>query len=448
MMKRVLIGCLAAFLAGAAFAGKPDRGITRELTYAGLPNITYATNADGQVTVVSSAGKQIISYDWSASPYRVPVRFFDQWVVTTSVLPDGSAAQDVVDSHGARRSFSAILANGRQHARQAAMLDAFAADAGLSSGWQEAMETTSADEVRVPASGKTITIRYHEQGQGVRVAEVNGKPVLWDIDLPLGLNGRLGQLVPSRLIVTSTGAVQLAADIPFVDGIESLWTNDSSGDTVSFRTLRSGEAVGRSRIRPLLRMLCDSSYICTYSSGCPSCGGCSTAYYYCDINPRGGGYPDDGSGSGSGTNRISEPTLHTAVDNAKGNAIGKLGSTQCQAMIRNNTNAAGISLWDVMTSYSADPGTYIDSQITWVKGDGAIDIGSGLVPCNYGRLAWTAKPGVHTVDICGSFSGLSTGEGGVTLIHEMLHTLGLPEDPPDYTSEQIQQMVRDWCGVQ
>lgn len=160
-----------------------------------------------------------------------------------------------------------------------------------------------------------------------------------------------------------------------------------------------------------------------------------------------GGDGGDGSG-GTGNNQISDPTLHAAVDNAKGNAITKLGNTQCQAMIRNNKNAAGISLWDVMTSYAADPATYIDTQVSFVKGDGTIDIGSGLVPCNYGRLAWVSVPGVHTVDVCGSFSGLSTGLGGVTLIHEMLHTLGLPEGPPDYTSEQIQQMVVDWCGSQ
>ncbi len=118
-------------------------------------------------------------------------------------------------------------------------------------------------------------------------------------------------------------------------------------------------------------------------------------------------------------------------------------------MIRNNKNAAGISLWDVMTSYAADPATYIDSQITFVKGDGVVDTARLIIPCNdSNELAWVIVPGVHTVDVCGSFSGLSTGMGGVTLIHEMLHTLGLPEGPPDYTSPQIQQMVVDWCGAQ
>ena len=121
-------------------------------------------------------------------------------------------------------------------------------------------------------------------------------------------------------------------------------------------------------------------------------------------------------------------------------------------MIRMNKNAAGISLWDVLTSYSPDPGTYLDTAITFVKGDGTIDIKSGNVPCSVsGTEAWVSVPGVHTVDICGSFSGLSTGMRGVTVIHEMLHTLGLPEypsDPNGYASEDIQQMVVNWCGGQ
>jgi hypothetical protein len=202
----------------------------------------------------------------------------------------------------------------------------------------------------------------------------------------------------------------------------------------------------------------ETRYSPTYcdSGGGGGVGGCSvsgleprsmsgrpvTALTIC--NGDGGGAP----GGNTSNNQISDVTLHAAVDNAKGNAIAKLQSAQCQAMIRNNKNAAGISLWDVMSSYATAPATYIDTQVTFVKGDGTIDIGSGLVPCNYGRLAWVSVPGVHTIDVCGSFSSQSVGMGGVTLIHEMLHTLGLPEGPPDYTSEQIQQMVVDWCGGQ
>src|SRR5205807_7161380 len=133
-----------------------------------------------------------------------------------------------------------------------------------------------------------------------------------------------------------------------------------------------------------------------------------------------GGGPGGGTGIGS-NNQIADPTLHAAVDDGKGNAMAKLQSAQCQQMIRMNKNAAGISLWTVLTSYSPDPGTYLDTQITFVKGDGTFDIASNLVPCNYDRLAWTSVPGVHTVDICGSFKNLSTAMRGVTVIHEMLH---------------------------
>jgi hypothetical protein len=380
------------------------------------------------------------------------MRFFNRWTVVTSVLPDGSASQQVIDPHGAQRASSAVLAHGRQLARPAVVLDAFAADLGLSVGWQEGLETVSANEVRLPAHGKTISLRYHATGEGVRVAEADGTPVLWDIDLPLGVDGRLAQLVPSRLIVTSTGAVQLAADIPFFDGIESIWTNDASGSHASFGILRADATVRNASVGPHAERMAICGYM-EFDSCWEVSGGfvCSVSVYtsYCD-DGSGGTYipPDGGSGGSTSNNQVSDVTLHAAVDNAKANAVGKLGSTQCQAMIRNNKNAAGISLWDVMTSYAADPGTYIGSQITFANGDGTIDIASGLIPCNYGRLAWVSEPGVHTVDVCGSFSSLSAGMGGVTLIHEMLHTLGLPEGPPDYTSDQIQQMVIDWCGSQ
>jgi len=303
MKKRFLTACLAALIAATAVAGNPGSGPTRQLTYAGLPTITYVSDGNGQVTDVAMDGRAIISYDWTSAPYAVPIRFFNRWTVVTSVLPDGSASQQVVDSHGAQRLSGAVLAYARQHARPAVVLDAFAADLGLNAGWQEGMETISANEVRLPANGKISIIRYHATSDGVRVAEADGKPVLWDIDLPLGVSGRLGQLVPSRLIVTSTGAVQIAADIPFVDGIESLWTNDSSGSNASFRTLRANDTVGSASVKPLAMMICDSSYVCTYSDGCPSCGGCSTTYYWCDPGSGGSGGsppPDDGSG-GTGT---------------------------------------------------------------------------------------------------------------------------------------------------
>lgn len=97
MKKQFFFSGLAAMVAAAAFAAKPG-GAVRQLTYVGLPTITYVSNSDGRLTNVSIAGKEAVSYDWSAEPYAVPVRFFGRWSIDTSVLPDGSATQQVLDA--------------------------------------------------------------------------------------------------------------------------------------------------------------------------------------------------------------------------------------------------------------------------------------------------------------------------------------------------------------
>lgn len=303
MKKRVLMGCLGVLLAATVFAAKPGRAVTRQLTCSGLPTITYVSDDSGRVTEVSMAGKPIISYDWAMAPYAVPMRFFNRWTVITSVLPDGSASQQVIDSHGAQRASGTVLAHGRQFPHPAVVLDAFATDLGLSGEWQQGMETTSSGEVRLPANGKTVSLRYRSTGEGVRVAEADGMPVLWDIDLPLGADGRLGQLVPSRLIVTSTGAVQLAADIPFIDGIESIWTNDASGSHVSFQTPRAEATVHGAGLGPHAEMMVVCGY--TEFDSCWDYAGGSVCnadvyLYYCD-NGGGGTTPPPDDGSGSGT---------------------------------------------------------------------------------------------------------------------------------------------------
>jgi hypothetical protein len=443
-------------------------------------------------------GKQIVSYDWSEEPYAIPVRFFNRWSINTSVMPDDSGTQQVIDPSGTQRGAAVVPPHARLLGRPTVLLDTLAADLGLAPGWEDGQVVTSANDVQLQANGKTINIKFHSVGQGIRVGESDGKAILWDLDLPLGLKGLLGQIVPSRLIVTSTGSVHLAADSRTIGAFDGLWTNDPAGGRITLRKqLDTSAAQATSKVashvtmtdaaaadtdgipatsadvHAEMRWICGMSeywymvwdgtsmywenyYVPTYcdDSGGGGVGGCSVS----GLDPRSmSGRPVTGlfcggdSGGGGGTtsnNQIVDILLHAAVDDGKLNAIAKLQTAQCQSMIKMLHNAAGIPLWDVMSSYAANPGTYIDTQITFVKGDGVIDIGTGLITCNYGRLAWTAAPGVHTVDVCGSFSGLSTGMRGVTLIHEMLHTIGLPEKPPDYTTEQIQQMVVDWCGAQ
>src|SRR4029077_17812473 len=119
--------------------------------------------------------------------------------------------------------------------------------------------------------------------------------------LPLGVSGRLAQLVPSRLIVTSTGAVELAADIPFFDGIESIWTNDASGSHASFGILRADATVGSASVGPHVEMMAICGYM-EFDSCWGVSGGsvCSVSVYtsYCDDGSGGGTYvpPDGGTG--------------------------------------------------------------------------------------------------------------------------------------------------------
>lgn len=234
MKKRCATWFLTFLVAASAFAAKPGT-TTRELKYGGLPAITYVSDSDGLLSEVRMGGKQIVSYDWSHEPYYVPVRFFSQWSINTSVMPDGSGTQQVVDPSGTQRGAAVILAHARQLGRPTMLLDALAADLGLPPEWQDGQQVTSANDVQLRANGKTINIKFHSVGQGMRVGESEGNAVLWDLDLPLGLKGLLGQLVPSRLIVTSSGAVHLAADTRTVGAIDGIWTNNLGPDGITFR---------------------------------------------------------------------------------------------------------------------------------------------------------------------------------------------------------------------
>jgi hypothetical protein len=88
--------------------------------------------------------------------------------------------------------------------------------------------------------------------------------------------------------------------------------------------------------------------------------------------------------------------------------------------------------------------------ISWVNGDGVRD-DQRRIPCE-GASAWTT-PGSTTDYVCQSFTQVAF-QGNV-LIHEMLHTLGMPEcngygtDCPSTwkTPQQIDDLVAQYCGA-
>lgn len=95
-----------------------------------------------------------------------------------------------------------------------------------------------------------------------------------------------------------------------------------------------------------------------------------------------------------------------------------------------------------------NPSTYLSSGIGFYTGQTHTD-SSGTAPCSYGsRYAWT-QPSFPQVWICDKFKELTgtPGWAGVYTIHELLHTLGLPEGGQgQYTHQQITDLVNNACG--
>ena len=315
MKKQLWMGFLAAMVAAAALAAKPGAAGMRQLTYVGLPTVAYVSDSDGRLINVSIAGKEAVSYDWSAEPYAVPVRFFGRWSIDTSVLPDGSATQQVLDVRGVSRASGTVLPHARALGRQAMLLDAVAADLGLAAGWEAGEVDKSPSEVQLLANGKTISIKYRNVSPGVRVGESGGKALLWDLDLPLGVTGRLAQVLPSRLVVTASGTSHLSADSPIVGAVDGIWTSDASGTRVSFRKqldTSSGSGVfnaSSTAVHAQMMWICGMSeqWYCWWDG---SNAGCYNYYVptYCQSGGGGSGPYDDGSGGGPGGGTTPPPT--------------------------------------------------------------------------------------------------------------------------------------------
>jgi hypothetical protein len=72
--------------------------------------------------------------------------------------------------------------------------------------------------------------------------------------------------------------------------------------------------------------------------------------------------------------------------------------------------------------------------------------GSSQANCRHSNIALTTSPGVRRVFVCKAFADLQLRQPGVAesmVIHEILHTLGLGENPP--TSIEITQRVEAHC---
>ena len=117
-----------------------------------------------------------------------------------------------------------------------------------------------------------------------------------------------------------------------------------------------------------------------------------------------------------------------------------LANPACAAVLTDFKDGEGRALTERLSALGVDAQTYLG----WIL---FID-GTREALCTKGAIAFTA-PGIRIVRLCATevtrVSQLRPDYVAGALIHEMLHTLGLGENPP--ASHDITRRVRDRCAL-
>ena len=136
---------------------------------------------------------------------------------------------------------------------------------------------------------------------------------------------------------------------------------------------------------------------------------------------------------------LSDPVAHWAARNALNLAWERLSQEDCQHLLTAFADESGSPLVSRLRAIAVDPQTYL-TMLTFMDG-------SRERPCSYGLFAFTT-PGSRVISVCVDElkrEWQQDPEHAVArFIHEMLHSLGLGENPP--TSTEITRRVLAACG--
>ena len=138
---------------------------------------------------------------------------------------------------------------------------------------------------------------------------------------------------------------------------------------------------------------------------------------------------------------IAMDSFHGAsVRRAVEGALRRLDSAECRTVFTDFRDAAGRPLQDRLRAYGVTAADYL----RWI----VFTDGSGHRSCAGGSTLAVTAPGSRVVYVCGRlfFKTQLRDPAFVqaAVIHEMLHTLGLGENPP--SSDQITRQVESRCG--
>ncbi len=137
--------------------------------------------------------------------------------------------------------------------------------------------------------------------------------------------------------------------------------------------------------------------------------------------------------------RLADPVARSATVSALNTAVARLEDAGCRKILLDFADRAGRSLEDRLTSLRVDVDQYVGSLVFYD--------GTRTRPCDKGVMAFTA-PDSRVVYVCiNQFKQMQSTQPDyvvAVLIHEILHTLGLGEDPP--SSREITRRVLARCG--
>jgi hypothetical protein len=467
-----------------------SEGLGKRLSASGMPLISVEKDRGGRVSRIHDAkGTDLARFQFDEKGYLRNLEVGSRTLELSAPI-DGKV-QETLKADG--RVVTATVAGSVPNPQFFPFcLDTVRQQLNLPDDWQNGLtfrrSATGTVTTALAADGKPLLYMIDHGGNRFGF-DTAGKPLFIDIAIDLAYGtveheadtgpaiNEQSAVAPNRIVIAPDGRVGVCTVGAAAGAIASFWTERmSNGATVTrYRTYgagapktksmapqsqhRSGKSISSFQPAPnVYYYVCDSTTTCTIGPDWCECSSCTTTTYYCAADSGGGGGTSGGGttgggsgGGGNASNTITEDsTLRTKVDNAINTAASKLAN--CGSSLTSLKALNGQSLGTMLSGKAGGPW----SMATFIQG-GANGTGqvfkmdtasnpNGI--CAAGAPAYTNLY-QNTTFICQQqFLGLTSSEQYVRIIHEELHTLGYPENPPTawaQTPAQISAMVAQRC---
>jgi hypothetical protein len=140
---------------------------------------------------------------------------------------------------------------------------------------------------------------------------------------------------------------------------------------------------------------------------------------------------------------FSSPAERFCIEQAVAGAVRRLESAECQQIFSDFSDESGRRLADNLRALQVSAAEYLTAWVWFVEA-------SDQPQCSdtYNRVAFTTR-GSRVIFICAArlvkrASNGRSPEGEIVIVHELLHSLGLGENPP--TSKEITSKVMARCA--